>query len=274
MNSQSRRHVSLGDAVGPPNTTSSDLINTDSAADNPLLLFAPERPSFTPGRSPAGRAFEQAPARSSVLDLRPLESASARSPMLDSERQRVRVPSRRLRKRAGMSLFVTTLMLGVLIGFAGGFASGLRNDAPPPVVPPRPAQADEQAALSSASDVGDTTKQAWEQLPVGTQSGASVPVEPDSGTPLNGSAQPAHSARPVPSITPTQGSIEVESRPSDAAVALDGRIVGRTPLSIPDVAEGTHVVGIELPGFSRWATAVQVNRGEQARVGASLSPAP
>ena len=69
-----------------------------------------------------------------------------------------------------------------------------------------------------------------------------------------------------------QGSIEVESRPSDAAVALDGAIVGRTPLSIPNVAEGTHVVGIELPGFSRWATSVQVNRGEQARVGASLSP--
>ena len=275
MNSQSRRHVSLGDAVGPPNTTSYDLINTESAADDPLLLFATERSSFTPERPSAGRAFERAPARSPVLDLRALELASARSQVLDSERQRdLWAPSRPSRKRRGMSLFVTTLVLGILIGFAGGFASGLRTDAPPAVAPPgtSPAQADEPAALSAASVVGDTTNEASEQLPVGTQSRAPLPVEHDSGTALNGSAQPAHSARPVPSASSTPGSIEVESRPSDAAVALDGAIVGRTPLSIPNVAEGTHVVGIELPGFSRWATSVQVNRGEQARVGASLSP--
>ena len=54
MNSHSRRHVSLGDAVGPPNTTSCDLINTDSAADDPLLLFATERSSFTPERLVGG----------------------------------------------------------------------------------------------------------------------------------------------------------------------------------------------------------------------------
>jgi hypothetical protein len=275
MHSQSRRHVSLGDAVGPPNTTSSDLINADPAADNPLLLFAPERPSFTPGRSAAGRAFERAPARSSVLDLRPLELASARSPMLDSEGQRrLRAPSRRSRKRGAMPLFVTTLVLGILIGFAGGFASGLRNDVPPPVAPPRtsPAQADEPAGLAAASLVGDTTKQASEQPPVGTQSRDPGPVEGDSATDLNGSAQPPRSTRPFASAVATLGSIEVVSRPPGAEVALDGRIVGRTPVSIPDVAEGTHVVGIELPGFSRWATSVQVNRGEQARVGASLSP--
>ena len=275
MNSQSRRHVSFGDAVGPLNTTSCDLINTDSGAGDPLLLFAPERSSFTAERPSAGRAFERAPARSAVLDLRALELASARSPVLDSERQRdLWVPSRPSRKRGGMSLVVTTLVLGILIGFAGGFASGLRNDTPPPVAAPRtsPSQADESAALSAASVVGDTTNQASEQLPVGTQSRAPVPVERDSGTALNGSAQPTHSARPVPSVTSTQGSLEVVSRPPGAEVALDGAIVGRTPLSIPNVADGTHVVGIELPGFSRWATSVQVNRGAQARVGASLSP--
>jgi hypothetical protein len=43
-------------------------------------------------------------------------------------------------------------------------------------------------------------------------------------------------------------------------------------VSIPDVTEGTHVVGIELAGFSRWATSVYVNKGERARVGASLTP--
>jgi hypothetical protein len=62
------------------------------------------------------------------------------------------------------------------------------------------------------------------------------------------------------------------SRPPGAEVALDGRVVGTTPVSIPDVIEGTHVVGIELAGFSRWATSVHVGKGERARVGASLTP--
>ena len=64
----------------------------------------------------------------------------------------------------------------------------------------------------------------------------------------------------------------VVSRPPGADVALDGRVVGQTPMSIPNVTEGMHVLGIELPGFSRWATTVHVEAGEPTRVGASLTP--
>jgi hypothetical protein len=60
------------------------------------------------------------------------------------------------------------------------------------------------------------------------------------------------------------------SRPSGAQVILDGRVVGRTPLVIPNVTPGTHSVRLELAGFTRWATSVDVNAGARARVAASL----
>jgi hypothetical protein len=64
--------------------------------------------------------------------------------------------------------------------------------------------------------------------------------------------------------------LQILSRPSGAQVAIDGRVVGQTPLVVPDVAAGTHDVRIELPGFRRWATSVQVTPGARARVAASL----
>ena len=69
-----------------------------------------------------------------------------------------------------------------------------------------------------------------------------------------------------------EGSIEVLSRPSGADVSLDGRMVGQTPLTISNVREGTHVIGVELSGFSRWATSVRVEGGKPSRIGASLMP--
>jgi hypothetical protein len=168
---------------------------------------------------------------------------------------------------------VAVLVLGILIGFAGGYTSVLFNDGPPAVAPARttPARADEAASLSAGSADAGTTSDGWEQLPVGTQSNGPA-VEPDSGTATSLSAPTPRTTTPVAAAVATPGSIEVESRPAGAEVAIDGRIVGTTPLLIPDVTEGTHVVGIELAGFSRWATSVYVNRGERARVGASLAP--
>ena len=52
--------------------------------------------------------------------------------------------------------------------------------------------------------------------------------------------------------------------------SLDEQPVGTTPLSLSDVAAGTHRVRLELPGHQRWVTAVTVTGGESARVAASL----
>jgi hypothetical protein len=77
--------------------------------------------------------------------------------------------------------------------------------------------------------------------------------------------------RPVP-VRPgaTTGALRVESRPSGAAVLIDGRVIGTTPLLISDLEPGAHQVRLELPGHRPWATATSIVAGQSVRVAASL----
>jgi hypothetical protein len=92
-------------------------------------------------------------------------------------------------------------------------------------------------------------------------------------------AQPAAPPRAAPrtavppaSATPESfsGSLYVDSRPRGATVFVDGRSVGQTPLSVPEVAAGSHVVRLEMPGKRTWSTSTRVIAGQTARVTGSL----
>jgi hypothetical protein len=69
------------------------------------------------------------------------------------------------------------------------------------------------------------------------------------------------------------GSIFVDTRPPGVEVWLDQRLVGETPMLLPDVAAGSHVVEFKYDGYRDWSTTVQVDSATQARVAASLLPA-
>ncbi len=66
------------------------------------------------------------------------------------------------------------------------------------------------------------------------------------------------------------GGLVIESRPQGAAVIIDGRPAGRTPLTLTDVVAGTHAVRIERDGYRIWTAGVDIAAGEQHRVTASL----
>jgi hypothetical protein len=66
------------------------------------------------------------------------------------------------------------------------------------------------------------------------------------------------------------GSLVISSRPDGATVTLDGRTVGVTPLTLAEVAAGSHAVRLELPGYRAWSVSAQVTAGQQKRVNASL----
>jgi hypothetical protein len=66
------------------------------------------------------------------------------------------------------------------------------------------------------------------------------------------------------------GSLYVDSRPRQARVLMDGRLIGTTPLRIPAVRAGTHAVRLELAGHHPFTTSVGVKAGEEARVTAAL----
>jgi len=83
---------------------------------------------------------------------------------------------------------------------------------------------------------------------------------------VHGPERPAPAARPGAKT----GVLRVESRPSGAAVLIDGRVVGTTPLQISDLEPGQHQVRLELPGHRPWATATTIVAGQSVRVAASL----
>ena len=79
-------------------------------------------------------------------------------------------------------------------------------------------------------------------------------------------AAPSTASRPGQSVA----ALNVVSRPAGANVFLDGKLIGRTPLQVGEVAAGDHAVRIELDGYRGWSSSVHVVAGERGRVAASL----
>jgi hypothetical protein len=91
---------------------------------------------------------------------------------------------------------------------------------------------------------------------------AATPAPASRGT------SPKPSAKPVPETF--TGTLFVDSRPRGATVFLDDRSIGKTPLSLPDVSIGTHIVRLELAGKKPWTTTTRIVAGQTARVTGSL----
>jgi hypothetical protein len=75
---------------------------------------------------------------------------------------------------------------------------------------------------------------------------------------------------PPATVGASVGALTVDSRPDGARVFLDGKLVGTTPLSLPQIAEGEHAVRLERDGYRRWSSSVRVAGGQRQRVAASL----
>ena len=92
----------------------------------------------------------------------------------------------------------------------------------------------------------------------------------------NPAVQAPRRAAPAPRAaapaTPTSylGSIFVDSRPRGARVILDGKLIGTTPLRVPDLGIGSHVVRLELEDHRAWTSSTSVRAGEVSRVTGSL----
>jgi hypothetical protein len=69
----------------------------------------------------------------------------------------------------------------------------------------------------------------------------------------------------------TRGSLQVDSRPSGAAVSIDGKPVGTTPLTVNDLAPADYRIEMVLPGYQNFSTTVRVVAGERVRAAASLT---
>jgi hypothetical protein len=108
--------------------------------------------------------------------------------------------------------------------------------------------------------ISETRRVAVDARPAGTT--VSFQLARERGAEREASSAPRPGA--------TTGRLLLESRPSGAAVLIDGRVVGTTPLVLSDLEPGPREVRIELPGHRPWTTTATVVAGQRVRVAASL----
>ena len=148
------------------------------------------------------------------------------------------------------------LVIGLAIGFAGGYVSA---DRPERGAPSSSTVAVEESAVVVTSD--GLAQSYTDNLVVDVPDAVAAAVAPAPAQRVS-ATRPAAPAR--------RGALSVDSRPRGADVFLDERRVGTTPLLLGEVPAGTHALRIALPQHRRWATSVTVTAGARARVAASL----
>jgi hypothetical protein len=70
------------------------------------------------------------------------------------------------------------------------------------------------------------------------------------------------------------GTLAVMSDPIGARVLIDGKYVGETPIEVPRLRAGSHVVWIEAAGFVRWTGALSVPADRRTAIQPKLLPEP
>lgn len=77
-------------------------------------------------------------------------------------------------------------------------------------------------------------------------------------------------------LTPqsTAGSLYIISTPSGSNIYLDAAYKGTTPLTISNIASGTHILEVDHAGYYDWKSTVDVPSGGTRTIDATLNPMP
>jgi len=75
-----------------------------------------------------------------------------------------------------------------------------------------------------------------------------------------------------PTVAPGTGTLQVSSSPAGAQVFLDNVYMGISPLTLPGVSTGSHLILLKLGGYSDWEVSAQVAAGQTTPVTAILVP--
>jgi hypothetical protein len=168
------------------------------------------------------------------------------------------------------------LIIGLVLGFGGGYLVGGRQRSQPVAAvqaraqPPDKSSVPSSAPVSAAGSVGrEHTEGAVTPDRADALSSVTLPPSRDALADGRGSAQggpqgrgergrPA-AGRPeqgreatgaAPGAAADSGRLLVRSTPADAIVFVDGRERGRTPVTIGELARGTHRVRIARDGYA------------------------
>jgi hypothetical protein len=130
-------------------------------------------------------------------------------------------------------------------------------------------QLQQEAAPSALTKGGPAAARPQASSPGAAVSSARPGPAASAGRPASGES--AASPGPAASNAST-GTLAIDSRPAGARVFVDDQSVGTTPVRVPDVTPGNHIVRLELADHRTWTEVAQVARGKTARVAGSLEP--
>lgn len=77
----------------------------------------------------------------------------------------------------------------------------------------------------------------------------------------------------LPAPTPIYGSLKVTSSPMDAIVAIDGKVMGKTPLFIKEVLIGSHSVTLSKDGYKTETATTDINERKTSELNIVLNNA-
>ncbi|HET9480724.1 MAG TPA: PEGA domain-containing protein [Candidatus Polarisedimenticolia bacterium] len=71
-------------------------------------------------------------------------------------------------------------------------------------------------------------------------------------------------------LTPSLGSLSLDTTPTGAQIELDGKPAGTTPARLDGICSGPHEVRMRKPGLGQWIGQVSVTRGQKTSITAPL----
>ena len=143
------------------------------------------------------------------------------------------------------------LVVGLAVGFAGGYGLGQRQNDQITASTSDPAMPETEVQLKPDAASPAELPRPTVDPPSVAAPPAVVPsaIEPSSAPPT-----PPAVAKPKPAAEPAvvarTGRITVRTTPAGARVLIDGRDVGKTPLTIPNLNRGTHSVRVSRDGYT------------------------
>lgn len=178
---------------------------------------------------------------------------------------------------------VLTLLVGMLIGFAGGYATGARGRTPEPPAAAADVQSSDGQEYNEAVAAGvesDIPAASQTEVTAGAESGiAAAQIRTEAGDIELPASTAAPASRPTaaagspPPASVAAGRLLVRSTPSGAAVAVNGRRRGVTPLSIEDLPLGSHHIQVARSGYRPTTRQVRVTANRPtATVSVTLAP--
>jgi len=164
-----------------------------------------------------------------------------------------------------------TFVLGVVVGaLLAGYGRPIPEQSATPLVSARPTDVTRpEIRVSASPDVRrESTGSSRPDRPPDVHLAAPTGGQSRSGNPVLPVSKPDR--RPE-QIQPYRGSVVVTSSPSGAAVFINGRHAGTTPVVLRGVPVGSRAVRVSLEGYATWSRAIQVVANRRTEVNAVLS---